>query len=415
MNTIDEAMEAADVDDEVMYMGLFGYTLEDAGKRQLLPQHQQGSFNNAKIMCPASTACAETVKVVEDLTTMAPTKLTCTASNPCEYVTPEVGLGIATALIKMHLELDHAAEETIKAVEEVTQKIGSKSARRRQRVRYARIRQHLYKQGGEDPHQLHYKQGEEVPDQLRYEQGGETPDQPQYKQGGEAPDHLRYEKGGDVPDNLHYEQDGEVPDLLHYKKGGEAPDQQGREVPDPQAVGGEVHQALAQQEVPDQHHYQQGAEGPTQHWRHGEEGLIQHQEGEVVPDPQAVVEEVPQALARQEVQVLEEAHNPVDPQAAARVEAPPAVHDKPDHAADAEPAVHHDLGAEEEEQVQPAVDEPEPDPDDNGAERVADHTAHPVKKKQVLGKEAEARDPADLVLEDSPDEAVKTAHPVKKK
>ena len=62
VNASDEAVEAEVVNDEVLYIGLFGYTEEDARKRQhQIQQFQQGLVASTKLTCPASTTTTEEI------------------------------------------------------------------------------------------------------------------------------------------------------------------------------------------------------------------------------------------------------------------------------------------------------------------------------------------------------------------
>ena len=229
-----------------------GYVTEEVEVEQ--KQLNLTTMDHTNFMCPASTASGYVTQEVEveqkqhnlttmaptglattaygyvteeveveqkqhNLTTMAPTKLTCPASTACGYVTEEVGLEFAMRLIQMHLDMVHPAEETAVTNEQAKMKVGSKKARRRQRVQDARRRQQPHQQRAGGP--LRHIHGDEVP--IQHQKGGDVPDQ--HQQGDEG--HIQHQQVEEVPIQ-HQWRDGvptqlkqgeEVHDQQHYLKG----------------------------------------------------------------------------------------------------------------------------------------------------------------------------------------------------
>ena len=125
MNTINEAVETYVVDDEIMYMGLFGYTLEVGRKRQLLQYHHG-------VTSPEQTRDEFPLQQREKIPTQHQKRDVVPIQHKQGEEVPD--------------QLHHGQGE----------QIPTKHQRR-------------------DAVPIQHKQGEEVPDQLHHEQGEEVP------------------------------------------------------------------------------------------------------------------------------------------------------------------------------------------------------------------------------------------------
>ena len=234
---------------------------------------------------------------------MAPTKLSCPAGATCGYTTEEVEFEAARELLKMHRDIAHAAVD----VNTVDEAVEADDGYIGEEVEFDTALELI------KGHEHTAETVEDVNDEFLYMglfgytlEDARKRQHQQFKQGPVASTKLK------CPASITTTEENVT--VVKQKTGSKRAKRR-RRIHDAKS---RQHQRGGQ--VPALHLFQQGEEGLLQH-QQGEEDSVQHQQGEVliqhqrgeeVPDPQAAGGEVPQALAQQEVQVLGVAHNQVD-------------------------------------------------------------------------------------------------------